>query len=84
MMPILLPSRLERDPAVVHETLAHLDEREASGTRRGDMIAHEVDVGLDRHGLARGAVEVCRHPGRHDEVRVVADEHVDAARPEQP
>src|SRR5437667_11093818 len=60
MMPILLPSRLERDPAVVHETLAHLDEREARGMRRGDMSAHEVGEGLERHGPAPCAAEVPR------------------------
>src|SRR6267142_6137115 len=42
-----------------------------------------MDVGLDRHRLAGLAVEVRGYPGGHDEVRVVADEHVSAARPKQ-
>src|SRR4030095_1980537 len=41
-------------------------------------------VRLYSHGRARGALEMGRHPDRHDEVRMIADEHVRAAAAEQP
>jgi len=39
------------------------------------VLAEQVDVGLDRNGLARGGVEVGRHARGHDEVGVEADQH---------
>jgi hypothetical protein len=60
MIPVLLPPRLESDPAVIDETLAHLDERELHSVDGGHMVAKEVDVGLDRHRLA-GVASSLKH-----------------------
>ena len=84
MVPVGRPPRLEGDPAVVDEALTHLAEREAGGERGRHVVAQEMDVGLDRHRLAGATIEVRRDPGGHDEVRVIADEHVDAAGSQQP
>src|SRR5262245_11969645 len=47
VVPKVGPPGLERNPAVVDETLAHLDEREMRRTRRRDVITKEMDVRLD-------------------------------------
>ncbi len=78
-----LPLRLQLDPAVVHDALAHLEQRPAGRVGGGHVVAQQVQVRLDRDRLARRAVVVRRHAGAHDELRVVADEHERARCPGQ-
>lgn len=80
-----LPLRLQRHPLVVDDTLLKLEEVEPGGAARGDVIAEQVDMSLDRHRLSRlGVVEVGRHAGGDDEVRVEAGEDEAAAGPDEP
>jgi len=44
MIPILLPPRLDCDPAVIDETLAHLDERELHSAAGGHMVTKAAAV----------------------------------------
>ncbi|MCZ6506956.1 MAG: lipase maturation factor family protein [Acidobacteria bacterium] len=71
----VLPLRFDLEPGVVDAALVHLDQREARFAPGLDVVTHQVDVGIDRHWVSVGMVEVGRHAGRHDEERVVADEH---------
>jgi hypothetical protein len=72
----VLPFGLELEPDVVDQALAQLSQLPARGERRRRVLAEQVDVRIDRHRLARRAVEVRRRAGGHDEVRVVAHQHV--------
>jgi hypothetical protein len=80
-----LPFRLQRDPLVVDHPLVQLGQFEPGAAARGDLVAEQVDVGFDRHRLARlGVVEMGRHAGGDDEVGVEADEDEAAAGAQEP
>jgi hypothetical protein len=69
------PAGLAPDPFIVDQGLMELDRVEPRGACSTHVVAQEMDVRLDRDRVPVGVVEVGRHPGRHDEERVVPDEH---------
>src|SRR5450755_3716172 len=80
---IAVPLWLSPDPSIIDDGLVHLRCDQAGSAGRSDMGTGEVYVRLDRDGLTVGTVEMGRHPRRHDEVRVVADDDKGSTRREQ-
>ena len=56
-----LPAGLKLEPVVIYQPLLHLDERPAGAQRCRGMLAQQMDVGLNRHLLACGVLEVRWH-----------------------